>query len=176
MALITYKSPLAAVSLPRFINTTTDMQAAAPAIEITRLLRMVGVGTDVLRGFAAVLLLPAGLSVFIALWNAVRERRADLAMLRMLGASPQKVAGLVLCEALLLALLAVALGLMMGHLLTALVGYWLQAERSLVLTGWIWLASEWWVVAMGVAVAALAALLPALNAYRMDVTTLLNSR
>ena len=176
MALITYKSPLAAVSLPRFINTTTDMQAAAPAIEITRLLRMVGVGTDVLRGFAAVLLLTAGLSVFIALWNAVRERRADLAMLRMLGASPQKVAGLVLCEALLLALLAVALGLMMGHLLTGLVGYWLQAERSLVLTGWIWLASEWWVLALGVAVATLAALLPALNAYRMDVTTLLNSR
>ena len=176
MALITYKSPLAAVSMPRFINTTTDMQAAAPAIEITRLLRMVGVGTDVLRGFAAVLLLTAGLSVFIALWNAVRERRADLAMLRMLGASPQKVAGLVLCEALLLALLAVALGLMLGHLLTALIGYWLQSERSLVLTGWIWLPSEWWVLALGLAVATVAALLPALNAYRMDVTTLLNSR
>ena len=176
MALITYKSPMAAVSMPRFINTTTDMQAAAPAIEITRLLRMVGVGTDVLRGFGAVLLLTAGLSVFIALWNAVRERRADLAMLRMLGASPQKVAGLVLCEALLLALLAVALGLLMGHSLTALVGYWLQAERSLVLTGWLWLAEEWWVLALGLAVATVAALLPALNAYRMDVTTLLNSR
>ena len=176
MALITYKTPLAAVSLPRFVNTTTDMQAAAPAIEITRLLRMVGVGADVLRGFAGVLLLTAGLSVFIALWNAVRERRADLAMLRMLGASPQKVAGLVLCEALLLALLAVALGLAMGHLLTGLVGYWLQADRSLVLTGWIWLPQELWVLALGVAVATVAALLPALNAYRMDVTTLLNSR
>ena len=176
MALITYKSPLAAVSMPRFINTTTDMQAAAPAIEITRLLRMVGVGTDVLRGFAAVLLLTAGLSVFIALWNAVRERRADLAMLRMLGASPQKVAGLVLCEALLLAVLAVALGLMMGHLLTALVGLWLQAERSLVLTGWIWLTEEWWVLVLGIAVATVAALLPALSTYRMDVTALLNSR
>ena len=49
LALITYKSPLAAVSLPRFINTTTEMQAAAPAVEITRLLRMVGVGTQVLQ-------------------------------------------------------------------------------------------------------------------------------
>lgn len=176
LALITYKSPLAAVSLPRFINTTTEMQSAAPAIEITRLLRMVGVGTDVLRGFGAVLLLTAGLSVFIALWNAVRERRADLAMLRMLGASPQKVAGLVLCEALLLALLATGLGLLLGHALTGLIGYWLQSERSLALTGWIWLPSEWWVPAIGVGVATLAALLPALGAYRLDVTTLLNSR
>ncbi len=176
MALITYKSPLAAVSFPRFVNTTTEMQAAAPAVEVTRLLRMVGVGTDVLRGFGAVLLLTAGLSVFIALWNAVRERRADLAMLRMLGAPPAKVAGLVWCEALLLAGLAIVLGLAVGHSLAHLAGTWMQSERSLPLTGWIWLSAEWWVVGLGFAVASLAALLPALGAYRLDVTTLLNSR
>jgi putative ABC transport system permease protein len=176
LALITYKSPLAAVSFPRFINTSTEMQAAAPAVEITRLLRMVGVGTDVLRGFGLVLLLTAGLSVFIALWNAVRERRADLAMLRMLGASPGKVAGLVLCEALWLALLATLLGMLAGHGLTALIGYWLQSERSLPLSGWFWLPAEAWVPALAVGVASLAALLPALGAYRLDVTTLLNSR
>ena len=152
------------------------MQAAAPAIEITRLLRMVGVGTDVLRGFGLVLLLTAGLSVFIALWNAVRERRADLAMLRMLGASPQKVAGLLWCEALLLALMATAIGLAAGHALTGLVGHWLQAERSVALTGWIWFDAEWWVPLLAMAVATLAAALPALSAYRLDVTTLLNSR
>ncbi|APW38221.1 multidrug ABC transporter substrate-binding protein [Rhodoferax koreense] len=176
LALITYRSPLAAVSFPRFVNTTTEMQAAAPAVEITRLLRMVGVGTDVLRGFGAVLLLTAGLSVFIALWNAVRERRADLAMLRMLGAPPAKVAGLVLAEALLLAAMATVLGLFVGHLLAEVVGHWLQAERSLPLTGWIWLPVEWWLPALGAAVAVLAAALPAIEAYRLDVTTLLNTR
>ena len=175
LALIRYKSPLAAVSFPHFVNTTTNMQAAAPAIEITRLLRMVGVGTDVLRGFGAVLLFTAGLSVFIALWNAVRERRADLAMLRMLGASPQKVAGLLVCEALWLAILASAWGLMLGHLLTAAVGYLLQAEKSLPVTGWIWLVQEWAIPATAAVVAVLAALLPAIAAYRVDVQSLLKS-
>jgi putative ABC transport system permease protein len=175
MALIRYKSPLAAVSFPRFVNTTTNMQAAAPAIEITRLLRMVGVGTDVLRGFGVVLLLTAGLSVFIALWNAVRERRADLAMLRMLGASPQKVAGLLVCEALWLALLASILGLFLGHLLTAAVGYLLQAEKSLPVTGFIWLEQEWAIPATAAVVAVLAAMLPAIAAYRVDVQSLLKS-
>ncbi len=175
LALIRYKSPLAAVSFPRFVNTTTNMQAAAPAIEITRLLRMVGVGADVLRGFGAVLLLTAGLSVFIALWNAVRERRADLAMLRMLGASPQKVAGLLVCEALWLAILASALGLLLGHLLTAAVGYLLQAEKSLTVTGWIWLVEEWAIPATAAVVAVVAALIPAISAYRVDVQSLLKS-
>jgi putative ABC transport system permease protein len=175
LALIRYKSPLAAVSFPRFVNTTTDMQAAAPAIEITRLLRMVGVGTDVLRGFGAVLLLTAGLSVFIALWNAVRERRADLAMLRMLGASPQKVAGLLVCEALWLAILASVLGLMLGHLLTGAVGYLLHAEKSLPVTGWIWLVEEWAIPVAAVCVAVVAALIPAFAAYRVDVQALLKA-
>jgi putative ABC transport system permease protein len=176
LALIQYTSPLAAVTLPRYVNIGTSMQAAAPAVEVTRLLRMVGVGTEVLRGFGAVLLLTAALSVFIALWNAVRERRADLAMLRMLGASPAKLAGLLLCEALWLALLASVLGLLGGHLLTGLVGWMLLAERSLPITGWLWVPAEAWIPAAAVLVAGLAALLPALSAYRVDAGQLLNSR
>jgi len=176
MALIQYASPLAAVTLPRHINRATGMQAAAPAVEVTRLLRMVGVGTDVLRGFALVLLLTAGLSVFIALWNALRERRADLAMLRMLGASPGKLARLLMCEALWLALLAAALGLAGGHLMTALVGSMLQSERSLPVSGGLTVAAELWIPLLAVLVAMLAALIPAVGAYRVEAGELLDAR
>ena len=176
VALVRYRSPLAAASFPRFVNSSTNLQAAAPALEIARLLRMVGVGADVLRGFAAVLLLTAGLSVFIALWSAVRERRADLALLRMLGTPPRRVAALLLAEALWLAVLATALGLAAGHGLTGLLGYSLAAEQSLPLTGWLWLALELWVPALALMVAALAALLPALEAYRVDAAQLLSTR
>jgi putative ABC transport system permease protein len=86
LALVRYRTPMAAVSLPRFINSSTEMQAASPALEISRLLRMLGIGTDVLQALAGVLLVTAALSVFLALWSAVRERRADLALLRLLGA------------------------------------------------------------------------------------------
>lgn len=176
VALVTYKTPLAAVTFPRHVNTQTGMQAAAPAVEVTRLLRLLGVGSEVLRGLGAVLLLTAALSVFIALWNAVRERRADLAMLRMLGATPAKVAALLLCEALWLALLACVLGLAAGHGLTSLVGSVLRAQQSLPLSGWQWVPGEAWIPLLALGVAALAAALPALGAYRVDVARLLNTR
>lgn len=176
VALLTYKTPLAAVTFPRYINNQTDMQAAAPAVEVTRLLRLLGVGSEVLRGLGAVLLVTAALSVFIALWNAVRERRADLAMLRMLGASPAKVAGLLLCEALWLAVLACVLGLAAGHGLTALVGSVLQAQQSLPLSGWLWVPAEAWIPLVALGVAVLSALIPAVSAYRVDVAQLLNTR
>lgn len=176
MALVRYKSPLAAASFPRYVNNETEMQAAAPAVEITRLLRMLGVGSEVLRGVGAVLLLTAALSVFIALWSAVRERRADLAMLRMLGASPAKVSALLLAEGLWLAVLASILGLLAGHALTALVGSVLAAQQSLPLSGWQWVAAEAWIPLAALATAVLAAVIPAISAYRVDVAQLLQTR
>ena len=176
IALITYKSPLAAVTFPRYVNSSTGMQAAAPAVEVSRLLRMVGVGSEVLRGVGAVLLFTAALSVFIALWNAVRERRADLAMLRMLGATPAKVASLLVCEALWLAVLASVLGLAAGHGLTALTGLLLQAQHSLPMTGRLWVPGEIWIPVAALGVAIVAALIPTVSAYRVDVGQLLNAR
>jgi putative ABC transport system permease protein len=176
MAIIQYTSPMAAVSFPRFVNTTTEMQAAAPAIEMTRLFRMLGVGAEVLRGFAAVLLLIATISLLIALWNALRERQADWAMLRLLGASPARVASVLVWQALILTLAGGVLGLALGHGLTGLVGSLLAADRSIPITGWIWLSEQMWILAGAVLLALLAALLPVLAAYRLDVLKILQSR
>ena len=176
MALIRYTSPLAAVTFPRYVNTSTDMQAAAPALEITRLLSMLGLGTDVLRAFAGVLLLTAGLSVFIALWSAVRERRGDLALLRMLGAPPGKVAALLLLEALWLGLLALVLGVLAGQAMAAGLAWLLQLDNSLLIGGMAWPAALWVVPVVALGVSLVAAILPALGAYRVSVLELLQGK
>jgi putative ABC transport system permease protein len=176
MALVQYKTPLAALSFPRYVNTSTEMQAAAPAVEISRLLHMLGLGTDVLRAFAGVLLLTAGLSVFIALWSAVRERRADLALLRMLGASPAKVATLLLCEALWLGLVASVVGLLLGQGFTAALAWLLQLDNSLLIGGMVWPVALWVVPALALGVSLFSALLPAVGAYRVSVLELLQTR
>lgn len=176
LALVKYKTPLAAMSFPRYVNTSTEMQAAAPALEISRLLHMLGLGTDVLRAFAGVLLLTAGLSVFIALWSAVRERRADLALLRMLGAPPRKVAALLLSEALWLGLVAAVLGVLLGQACTAALAWLLQLDNSLLIGGVVWPIDLWVVPALALGVSLVSALLPAIGAYRVSVLELLQSR
>jgi putative ABC transport system permease protein len=176
MALVKYRTPMAAMSFPRYVNTSTEMQAAAPALEITRLLSMLGLGTDVLRAFAGVLLLTAGLSVFIALWSAVRERKADLALLRMLGAPPAKVAALLLCEALWLGVLASVVGLLLGQAFTGALAWLLQLDNSLLIGGMVWPLQLWVVPCLALGVSLVSALLPTVAAYRVSVLELLQSR
>jgi putative ABC transport system permease protein len=175
LALVRYRTPLAAVSLPRLVNTTTKMQAAAPAVEVTRLLSLLGVGTRLLQGLGAVLLAVAGLSVFIALWVAVRERRADIALLRMLGAPPRRVGALLLLEALWLAVLACVLALLLSQVLAVFAGDLWSAGQGLIVNPWSAPAALWSVPALALGVALLAAALPAISAYRVDVASLLSS-
>jgi putative ABC transport system permease protein len=167
--LVQYASPIAAATLPRFVNATSTLQAASPAYESARLFRMIGVGVEVLRAFALVLLAAAGLSIFIALYNAMEERRYDLAIMRMLGASPGKLMRLVLLEAVALALVGAAIGLVLGHLAAEAVGAMLAAEQQGRITGATWLGAELWLVALAAGVGLVAGLVPAWRAYRTDI-------
>jgi len=94
----------------------------------------------------------------------------------MLGAPPRRVAGLLLCEALWLALLATVLGLAAGQALLALMGRALQLEQSVLIGGLVWPAELVIVPVLALGLAILSALLPAWEALRVSVFELLQSR
>jgi putative ABC transport system permease protein len=170
VVLLQYASPLAAATLPRQINSQSELQAASPAYETARLFSIVGVGIEALRGFAAVLILAAGLSVFIALYSALEERRYELAVMRTLGASPGKLFGLLIGEAMVLSLLGVVLGLLLGHALASILGAWLERQQHYPVTGLEWRPEELWVAAIALGVGVVASIVPAWRAYRIDVS------
>ena len=72
--------------------------------------------------------------------------------------------------------IASVLGLVVGHGLTGLIGSILEQRQSLPLTGWLWVPAEALVPLAALATAVVAALVPVLGAYRLDVTELLNAR
>jgi putative ABC transport system permease protein len=156
--------------LPRQINSKSELQAASPAYETARLFRIIGVGVEALRAFALILIVAAGLSVFIALYNALEERRYDLAVMRTLGASPRRLFGLLMLEGVVLALLGALLGLLVGHGLAAALGVWLETQQHYPVSGLEWRPKELWLVGVALAVGVVAAALPAWRAYRTDVS------
>jgi len=174
--LIQYASPMAAAVLPRQINSQSALQAASPAFESARLLTLVGVGVQTVQAFALILILCAGLSVFIALYNALRERSYDLAVMRSLGASRAKLLSAILIEGLILASAGVVLGLVLGHALTEVLGGLLHASQRVWISGLTLVPGELVLVFAALVVGLLSALLPAILAYRTDIAAVLARR
>lgn len=171
--LIRYRTPLAAALLPRHINSTTTMQAAAPAYESARLMNLIGVGVETLRILALVLMATAAVSIFIALMSALQERRYDLALLRTLGARPGTLFALLAAEGVTLVVAGVILGLALGHAATEVLGRWIARTNPWSITGLAWVPQEAWAALAVIAAGMATCLLPAIQAYRRDPAILL---
>jgi putative ABC transport system permease protein len=173
MALVRFASPLAAAGLARAINKETELVAASPAYETARLLTIFGVGVDLMRAFALLLMAASGLLLFVALAQALEDRRYDLAILRALGASRRKVASVLLAESLMLAAAGTVLGLVVAHAGAYAIATWWPQAAPLATAALRWLPEEWAIVALALAAGILAALWPAWRAARLDVAATL---
>lgn len=175
--LIKYRSSMAAVRLPNFINKQTELQAAAPAVEMTRLLSLLGVGIDAVRAFAILLMATSGLSIFVALYSALRQREGDMAMLRVMGARPGAIFGHIVLEGVLLAAAGALLGVAVGHAVVAASAASFPQLRDMGLTAARFEPAELMIVMAAIGMGALAALMPALKVFRVDIAkTLADTR
>lgn len=170
--LIQYRSPMSVVMFPRMVNESTNMQAASPAQESTRLFSLIGVGVDTLQWFAVLIMLIAAISVFINLYNSLKERSYDLAIMRTLGASRTKLFLIVIAEGIMLTLAGTLIGIALGHLALQLIGNYQESDQAR-LTGFVLLWNEIYLFAAGIGIGIFASVIPAIQAYRSNISRIL---
>lgn len=171
--LVQFRSAMGAVQLPRMINANTNMQAASPAFETQRLFSLLGIGVNMIRSFAYIIIVIAGLSIFISLYNALKDRKYDLAIMRSLGASRSKLFVHVIMEGVIITVLGGLLGFVLGHALVEILAGYYEKSEEVGITGLVFVNQELIVLLLSIGVGILSALLPALNAYRTDISKVL---
>jgi putative ABC transport system permease protein len=75
--LVKFRSPVGFIRLPRLVNETTNLQAAVPAFEISRLISLLGLGVRSINMIAFFIIIVSGLSIFISLYNSLKRRRYE---------------------------------------------------------------------------------------------------
>jgi putative ABC transport system permease protein len=167
--LIKYRNATGAIRIPSFVNAQQKLQSAVPAIETTRLLSFLGAGLDAVQLLAWLIALTGGLSIFVALLNAMDTRKGDLALLRVMGASRSSVFATVLTEGIITAGSGVLLGVLLGHLaIAAATANFIRLEQ-IGLDPFAFHPAELMIVAGVLAIGVIAALIPAIRLFRSDL-------
>lgn len=171
--LITYRSPMAAMQLPRFINQNTSMQAASPAFEMARLLTIVGVGVELLEAFGYLIIIIAMLSIFVALYSALKERRYDLAIMRAMGASRRKLFVGMIVEGLIITFFGAVLGMSIAHILIEVLSGVYQQTGNIMFSGQMMYMEEGVIFIVSMLVGVISAVIPAYGIYKVDISKVL---
>jgi putative ABC transport system permease protein len=142
---------------------------AQPAQQIEKLFDIVSNVDGLFLGIAAVVLVSSAVSLMLALYNSMSERRRQVAVLRVLGASRGRVFGLVVTESMLIGLVGGAAGILLALVGGFAASAYLKASLGLVIEPA--LDPRGTVIVLGgtVALSALAGILPAWRAYQTPV-------
>ena len=173
--LVKFKSPVGLVQIPRKINEETNMQAAIPLFEINRLTSLIGFGINTINIIALVIMLVSGISIFITLFNSLKKRRYELALMRVHGATRTQLIKLIFLEGLSLSVLGTFFGLLISRFSLVIISSFTNQNQSFTNIDLSMINSEFLLLIAALIIGFIASLVPALSVYRINIPKILSN-
>ena len=144
-------------------GTRPDAQVAWPQDVVPKFLQQIGNAADALTVIAWLVLLVAAVSITVAIYNTMNERRREIAIMRSLGARRLQILSIIVGEAALLSFFGALLGLVVCHLAALLLRATVEDQTGVYLDWLQFRAWEGWLLVGVTALGAVAGLLPAIK-------------
>ena len=164
------KKSFQALTMLRGINENTEVMAASPAIELNRLYDNMSLGESFLRNLAMVIVFVSGLSIFISLFSSLQDRKYELALMRVMGATPTKLFFLIIFEGLLLSVIGYIIGIILSHLGMSVFAGQMEDKYHYSFTAAKFLKEEFYLLGGALFIGFVAAVIPAYQAFRTDIS------
>ena len=168
--LIKFKSPMNIIQFPRQINEDTNLQAAVPSYEISRLFKLFGFGIETLTYLAYLIIIVSGFSLFINLFNSMRERKYEMALIRTLGSSRRQLSLMIIFESLILTTIGFFIGLLVSRLGVMFVSSLMEESLNYNLNSFGILKEELWLLGLSIFIGLISSIIPALQVYNLNIS------
>jgi putative ABC transport system permease protein len=171
------KSKLSTFGLQREINNypTDRLMAVLPGVAMTELWSLMATVENLLRAIAVLVLISSLFGLTTMLLASMNERQTEIAVLRMLGASPVTLLLLILLEAVILVSLAIIMSIVVLTLALYSLEAWLAAEFGLFLSDDIFTMELMGLISMIFIATLIVPLLPGIAAYKHALHAQLSS-
>jgi putative ABC transport system permease protein len=156
--------------LHREFNVSPDSQAVIPSSVLLNIFNLLALAEEVLKMILAIVAVVVLLYLFVSMYSATLQRTREIATMRALGARRLTILGIVLLESCTITFIGGVLGLFAGYAIVRL-GTQIIAERGgLALNPPLFTPLQPVVLAGVVLLGTLAGIIPAMMAYRTEVS------
>ena len=171
--LIKFQNPMNIIQFPRQINEETNLQAAVPSYEISRLFKLFGFGIETLTYLAYLIIIVSAFSLFINLFNSMRDRKYEMALIRTLGSSRGQLSFMIIFESLILTTVGFLIGLLVSRLGVMFVSSLMEESLNYNLNSFGILNEELWLLILSIFIGLISSIIPALQVYNLNISEVL---
>ena len=169
--LIKFDSPMNIISFPRYINEETNMQAAVPSYEISRLFKIFGIGLETLTYLAYLIMFVSGLSLFLNLLNSLRERKYEMALIRTIGGTKIQTSLMLFYESIILCIIGFFGGIILSRIGILITSNLLEESLNYSISIPIFLSSQELILLIfSISIGIISCIIPAFNVYKMNIS------
>ena len=169
--LIKFDSPMNIISFPRYINEETNMQAAVPSYEISRLFKIFRIGLETLTYLAYLIMFVSGLSLFLNLLNSLRERKYEMALIRTIGGTKIQTSLMLFYESIILCIIGFFGGIILSRIGILVTSNLLEESLNYSISIPIFLSSqELLLLIFSISIGIISCIIPAFNVYKMNIS------
>ncbi|HOD40892.1 MAG TPA: ABC transporter permease [Candidatus Wallbacteria bacterium] len=151
------------------VNQSQSAQFVVPNEVLPRLFNIIGWIDSVLFIIAAAIAVMSALFLFSTLLGSINQRKRDIALIRFLGAPRRAVLGMVIGESLMISMAGLLAGLAAGHTVVYAAAIYINCETGVVFSASYVSCNEFFLVPAVISIAFLTSLVPAFNAYKIDI-------
>ena len=168
--LLRTKNAAQSIMLSSKLNEGVVAQAVNPIFPMNALMRdFVGPVRTLLLFLTGLIVIVAGVGIFVSIYNSMADRKREIAIMRALGAQRTTVFSIILGEAILLCVGGGLLGLLMGHGMVFVAAPIAESQAGLLINPLRFESLEFVIFPVLVVMSGLIGILPGLTAYRTDV-------
>ena len=174
--LVNYNSPRAKFSIPGIVNQKNALMGAEPAIEIKQLLELIEPAVNIIYVLSLFIFGLSIFSILVTLLNSMKDRKYEISMMRVGGASIRLIFVSIILEGFFIGLIGSISGLILGHSIMGIMARFLNLNYNYQFSGLVFDRLEFALLFVTILIGMTTAIFPAITAYRLDISKTLKNK
>ena len=170
-AVIKLKSPITIFKIQREINDYQEesLQAIIPGIVLTKLWQIVSITENIMLSISSMVIVSAILGMIAILYSNLNSRRKEMALLRIVGASPKNIFTLIMFEAFLISLFSIIFAIVLVQIASFIFFPILDRQFGIFLEQKLWNARNLYFLNLVLLSSLLVSIFPSIQAFRKSI-------